>query len=219
MNKQKIVDEFEKDFLKKEKSFSRVVPEDASVFDPSASEKRSTVDGVIYLNGKSPIPIGNIIIGQKSIIDAANQLRTEIHKARYFLISHLQDNISFEREEETVRGFSWIVRLYRWLHRNNWEMMSLESLRLIDGLIHTSKSECHQRLVIKNEKENSTITICKLFHKRGYLIQQRSLTSLLDRDNSNIKTVIADKIIQIKKAINGFADTGKSVDDIDLLNI
>ena len=219
MNKQKIVDEFEKDFLRKEKSFPRVAPEDASVFEPSASEKRSTTDNVIYLNGKSPTPIGNIFVGQKDIITTANQLRTEVRKARQFLISHSQDNISFEREEETIRGFSWIVRLYRWLHRNGWEMMSLECLRLIDGLIHTPESECHQRLVIKNEKENSTITICKLFHKRGYLIQQRSLSSLIDKDSSSVKTVVADKIIQIKKAIVGFADTGKSIDDIDLLNI
>ena len=214
MNTPKVIEEFEKAFLKKEAAFPRIKPEDISVFD---FDNKNVKNGVIFLTGKSPIPVGTVVVGQKDIIKNADSMRSELHRARYSLISHKQDEVSLEREEEIVRGFSWIVRLYRWLHRKGWEMVSLECQTLIDGLIHSSDNECHQKLVIKNPKEDSTITICKLFHKRGYLLQQRSLSSLLDKDNSNIKTVVVDKIIQIKKAITGFA--GPSFDENDLLNL
>ena len=94
MNTSKVVEEFEKEFLKKENSFPRVKPEDISVFD---FDNRIVKNGIIYLDGKTMMPVGNIIIGQH-IIRNADIMRGEVHRARYKLISHSQDDVSFEKE-------------------------------------------------------------------------------------------------------------------------
>lgn len=211
-----VVKEFEKDFLKKEKSFPRIVPEDISVFDhPYSIDKNK----ILFTTGLGIAPIGSVLVGQPAIVKSIDQMRIAVRTSRSSLIRHSVEQVACATDVDKVLGFTWIVRLYRWLRHNGWELMSLKNLYLVDGLIHASENECHQELVIKNSKLDSTITIYKLFHKRGYLIKQRSLSSLIDKDNSDIKTAIVDTIIQIKNTIKSFSDDGNPADAIDLRNI